>query len=369
MKKVLRINPNKFLFYIFISLITFGKGIGMGNEDIYLNLFVLIGTCLIIFKLFNEKYFMDELIKCIFLFVIGGISYLISGRAAFLLSIITIIGMKGIEIKKIFALILKIRLFTFTLIILLSSIGVIENNVMRMYRQDKFVTRNALGYLHPNILHVQFFLISVLIVYIYYEKIKVKHIILIEILNVILYSYSVSNTGFLVTSFLLLITLIIKKIHIMKIIFFKCANFILPSIIIFSYSTSLLYNRLKIINVMDYYFNGRIYYGHYFLTNFNLTLFGRNFADMTGIFDDSYILMLSAYGIIPLIFFLLVMQIIIKRYTKMRDERVLILIITLLIYCIGESFLPNIFMNFSLFFIGELIFKKYNSRKLGAQVC
>lgn len=348
------------LIYIFIYINVFCKGIGLeSNSNIYLSLLSL-GIVALALKLISDKYTHKEFINLVSIFIIGTINFIVTKKPTLLLTCLCLIGLKNINIEKLFKGMLNIRLITFISMIFLSLIGFISNNTIQMWRMTGFVNRYSLGFEHPNSLHLALFILLSLYIYVRYDNLKLKDYLFLIIINLIIGFYSKSLTGLIVTTILIVITFISKlnKKHINKLII-NSPKYIFIFLLLFSFITALLYGKYPIIDALNTILNGRIAYSHYYLSNYNLTLFGSNIIlDKNALFDNGYLYLYTQFGIIGLIFISYILLKIFKNAKKENNIRQSILLITYLIYIFTESFSPNIFMNIILFFAADIIFKK-----------
>lgn len=356
MNDKLQITYEELFFISFFSIITIGKGMGLGADNKLLQISTCVAFMFISIKLFISRYTVNEAIIAITLLLLGIVSYFITKRQGLLLSIITIIGLKNISIKKLFSVTFFIRLFIFSIIILLALIGIIENKVIVHWREDiGFIKRYALGFSHPNLLHSTLFILIMLYIYNYYEKLTAFNYVLIMLVNILIYNFSGSRTGYFTIIFSVMFTIYIKskrskhKYNIIKLI--------LPICVIFTMTTGLLYGKLEFIDKIDSILTGRIYYTNYFLNNYSFSLFGNNLFLDENYIDNSYIILLANYGIVAFIVYLVGYIVVIKRFIKSHKDKELLMISLFSIYGVTEGFLNNIFMNLSLVFLVILVFR------------
>ena len=363
MNKRICITYEELFFLMFFSLITFGKSIGLGAENNFLRIITITAFLSLIVKLFISKYTFNEFIICFFLILIGLGTYLVTKREGILLSILTLIGLKNIEYKKVFLIAFIIRLFAFLSTISLAMIGVIENNKIVHWRDGTgFIFRYGLGYSHPNLLHSTFFIIVVLFLYLYYEKINVLNCSIIVMLNLFIYSCAGSRTGYYLIIFSVILS-IVSKINRQK-TKYLIYRLIIPFCLAFTFITSILYGKYEIINKLDSLFSGRIYYTSYFFKNYSMSLLGNNLYLDNNLIDNSYIILLANYGLIIFILYILSYQKIINYFIASKKNKELVMISLFSIYGITEGFLSNIFMNLSMVYIGDIIFRsKINTKE------
>lgn len=348
------------LFYFFVYINVFCKGIGLENDSkIYLGL-LLIGILALGLKYASDKYTKKEFAVIFLMLFLGLINLFITKRTTMFLTCLCLAGMKNIDINKLFKGMLKIRLVTFISLVGLSLSGFINNNAIEMWRINGYVTRYSLGFGHPNTLHLSLFILISLYIYTYYNKIKLKNIIILTLANIFIGIYSKSLTGIIAVTILLLITYISKlNFKIVKRLILSIPKYIYIFLLLFSFATALLYPKLPIISDLNLILNGRIAYSAYYLNRYGFSLLGNNIIlDTNAIFDNGYLYLYTQFGIVGLIFISYLLFKIFSNVKKNNDVRKSILLTTYLIYIFTESFSPNIFMNIILFFAGDIIFKK-----------
>ena len=349
---------NDVFFLIFLYLNVFCKGIGLdNNNNIYFILLIFGSICLLI-KIISDKYTKKEVGKIAIFLLIGLFSFIFTRKVTLLITCICLSGMKNIMTDKIFKGMLNIRLLTFFSIILLSLLNIIDNLSIAMWRNGTLDVRYSLGFGHPNSLHLALFILISLYLYCKYEKIKFIEYIFLLALNLFIYKYSGSRTGFILSILLIVLTLLSENKKI-KSILLKLPIPLLLSIVIFSFSTALLYNKIGLINKLNDILNGRIAYSNYYLTHYGLSLFGKNILnDKNALFDNGYIFLYIQYGIIGVLLILYILLAVCKKIKRDNDIKKNVLVIVYVIYGFTESFTPNIFMNIILLFYSDILFKE-----------
>lgn len=351
-----------YLFYAFILINTFFKGIGLDNSSKIYLIGLIIGVIALIEKLLNDKYTKKEIIFIASSLLVGIVTFLIAKTPTLLLTCLCLAGMKNVEVNDVFKKMYYVRLLTFVAVITLSLAGIIENEKISMWRSGGISERYSLGFGHPNTLHLTFFILVALYMYNKYEKLKILDYSIIIVLNLTLYQFSVSRTGMIVTM-LLVVFFLISKIKGVNKIIIKLPIIIFIILLIFSFATGLLYGKVRIMDKLNDILNGRVAYSHYYLQTYGFSLFGSNTKnDTNALFDNGYLYMYVQFGIIGLAYLSILYLKIFKKIMKTLDVKKAVLSICFLIYIFTESFSPNIFMNIILLLAADTIFiKKSNS--------
>ena len=351
-----------YLFYIFILINTFFKGIGLDNDSKIYLIGLIIGVFALGEKLLNDKYTRKELILIASSLLVGIATFLITKTPTLLLTCLCLSGMKNVDTNDVFKKMYYVRIVSFFAIIALSLLGIIENEKISMWRNGEVSERYSLGFEHPNMLHLTFFLLIALYVYNNYEKLTIFHYGVITGLNLILYHFSVSRTGMIVTMLLIVLGVVSKFKKLNKIIV-KLPIIIFIVLLMFSFATGMLYGKIGFMDRVNDILTGRVAYSHYYLQTYGFSLFGNNIKnDTNASFDNGYLYMYIQFGIIGLAYLSILYLKIFKKIIREFDIKKAILSICFLIYIFTESFSPNIFMNIILLFAADTIFiKKSNS--------
>ena len=349
---------SEWLYYIYFSFITIGKALGLAANNKILQIMTILAFVMILTKLIITKYTRKEIIICLILGLIGIISYFFTKREGVLLTIITIVSLKNVPYKRVLCLAFSLRCIIFILLVTLSLTGIIENVETVHWRDEVgFITRYALGYDHPNLLHTNFFILVILFIYLFYERLNVISYILMLGINYFIYTFSISRTGFYSTILVVIVTIFLKKRLINKRIFYNICKIAIPFSILFTIITAFGYNNFEVIKGLDRLFSGRIFYSNYFLTYYNWNLFGRSLTNDSNLLDNGYVVLMINYGIVVFLIYVLGYYKVIKKFIKLQMDKELLMICFFSIYGITEGFLPNIFLNLSLIFLSSLIFK------------
>lgn len=355
-------NKDNFVLNIFFALLSLSKGFGLNNSNKFSIVIFLFGLIILIGKIINEKYTMKEIFLIMCLFIIGIIDLLLSKETTILFSAICISCLKKSNVKNIIKTLMLFRLISFLSMVILSSLGIIEMNKMLFYRNNTFVTRYSFGYSHPNLAHSTFAIIISMIIFLRYEKINLFELGIIEAVNILLYKFTLSRTGFIMITFFLIIILITKKFKKIGEILSNNINFVLFSCILISFLLAYLYDKLPFIYQINNVLTGRINYMNLVLTNYNIPLFSSNdYGTIT--FDNGYFDLLYNCGLFAFVLYIFIQ---IKTNKIIKQKKLIkesIFIIFYLVYCIIESYYSSFIMNISLIFFSIYIFNENEERK------
>lgn len=139
----------------------------------------------------------------IFLFcVLGSVSYFATGRNEVIRVIMFIAACKNIDMKRCLKLVFYLTMCGCILIILLSVTGIYGTvSLTQDYGRGSVETRYTLGMGHPNALHCMVWALTSLLLYLYGEKMKVYHYVIVLLVNVGFFLLTDSKTSLLVSIF------------------------------------------------------------------------------------------------------------------------------------------------------------------------
>lgn len=185
--------------------------------NIYTN-FIIIGLVSISFLIIIQKKFSrNEIIKIIILFLFGCAAYYKTTMIdIFVATIFAMLYARDKDGIKDF-----IKIFTYTSIILyvitiiLFLLGFLGNVASQRYVNEYLVERNSLGFMHVNAPFLHFVPIALGLIYINREKsatYKFITIIVLDIISIVLYNYTLSRTGAIIILLLNIIMIFQKYI-------------------------------------------------------------------------------------------------------------------------------------------------------------
>lgn len=342
-------------YYLFFIIIETAEAINKGSSNQIVFLFSFTAIFFLCYKLINSRYSYTELF---IVFLLGALSILIfynTRKIGGILSIIALLGLRGVDTRKLLKLSFYVRSISFIIVVSLSSIGIIQNTKLIHVRGVSSVIRYSMGFSHPNQFHLAFIIILLLYLYFYFEKINVLHIIALCLLNLLIYQKSFSRTSFIIGFFAIFMMVWFRSNVLCKLKNFVCYG-ILPIGFMVSIVPALLYDKIGIIRKVDRLLQWRITFGRHYLEQYQINLFGNNLHNDTTVLDSGYIELIMNYGIIFTLLYVVAYYVLIHRFVKNRNYKELLLIVCFLCYGVTEAFIPNLFVNVSMIFIGELIF-------------
>lgn len=365
----MNIKLKELLYYLFFGLMIAAKGMGLDSGDKLYYVLSLIAFFCIICKLCLTKYKLKEIIAMGALCLVAFIAYMNSGRLGIILSILAIIGIKDIKIDKVFRLGLTVYGICFAGTVLAAANGIIANPMV-VHEKGEIgeIIRWGMGYSTGNIFHISYFILVVFIVYNLGKKYNIRHLVYLFLGNLLVFVFSFSYTGVIVTLFYLLIGYYAVKRRQLSLAERICCYLPLPLCTLFSFVMP-FFTGTGVGQKLNAMLQARLSFSYYYLTNQPITLFGTRMKDVPNfwiIMDNGYVFILMTYGIVAFLLFYMGYTIVIARYVKCRmANRELAIIFSFLLYGIMEQFISNAFMNLSVLFLGAVIFGAQENENIG----
>lgn len=369
--KKIELTVGEILFYCYWIVMCFAKAIGWYEGMTSYNLCLVFSLSCILLKTILEKHSVLELVLIAGTVVLGGLVYLYSGEKAPLIYIFLMIGMLHISVKRVFYLGLTVWLACFAYRALLGITGLSRGMALVHEKLGLGpILRWSFGYPHPNVMHITYAVLAAFILYLTSKRGRSlrKLLLLLFVGNCCIFLYSISYTGFLLTTLCLVIFYYFvtrKKFSRLEKTGMLC---LLPACILFSILGPLLTGEGSLLEefgpFLNRLLNSRFNASRVYLWN-GIHLFGcrpeaGNFA-----LDCSYVYILIKDG---LIFALLVGGIylsLIYHCMKKGEWKKMALILAFSIAGISEPFLFNSsFKNLIFVFAGEFVYEVLRSPKM-----
>lgn len=355
----LTISATKSLFYIFWTVLLVGKGLGMTSENLAMIAITWVAIVFAIFKLIATKWKKQELLVSVVLLIIGLLVFVKARDAAVLLTIISICAVKDIDLRELFRYSFWLKFGLFFVRTSLALTNVMDRQVL--VRNDSgniHTVRYALGYGQPNSTHYTLFVICVLL-FLSYKNLKSWTLILMELYNVFIFSYTNSRTGFLMTTLLILCVWIIKSKMIQKV--FNglgkplCYSYVVLAGLSFitPYFIDLLMKHVGMGT-----FLARLKSGTVILATNTLTLLGT--GDIKT--DYGFVFIGFQYGFIVLLLYIIANTVLMRIFFKRRYYIEFFVVLIYAIYTIAESYSASVLMNPSLILLSILLYKNNKNK-------
>lgn len=315
--------------------------------------------CFIIKAILTFEWSWKEFFLYAALLGMGLLTYLFSSEKRILWLAIVLVAAKGVKVDNIIPLTAYTYLCMCIIFVICFAVGISEQGT-NMKGGVSF------GLNHPNVCQNYFMLISCLFIYIYYGKVKVWHLAVALILNWVLYFYTLSRSGALTFTAVLLYISIIKLIkdqskkklfnRIFLVLVFAGA-FVMTWL-------PILYKNNAFFEMINQFSTGRISQANVYYKSFGLNPFGE-YLDVLyeekpkWFLDIGYTKILINNGIVPYVFVMLNYIVLGINYFINNQYRKILLIIMALISMYFENMCTYIFMNITLvWFAEDVLFNK-----------
>ena len=366
-ENALKVTLGEILYWLFFGSLFLAKGLGFYDGQAVFKLILVFALGCLLVKLCIEKYTLAEYFRILFVVVLTGITYLTSGEKGLVLCGLMMIGIKYVDVTRVFKLGTVIWAFSFAAITI-SSLFRMEDTVFKVH--DKLglghIIRWSLGYPHPNVLQVSYFVLAILILYVLGERFRPKHALWLFAGNLLTFLYSVSYTGFII-----FMALIIGRLYLY---YRKRLCIVEKGLLFLIYPVCALLSLLAPVKITGELFvflnkllSTRMELGWRYLKPQNYSLFGLRVAEITDAshtMDNAYLFAFIAYGIVP--FAILSLGIMYAMFYFLKKDKYLevLIIAAILVGGLTEPFLFNTsFKNLAFLFGGTLLFGNAKGRK------
>lgn len=342
---------------------------------------------LFLIKVCLTKYTRREYVVIFLFCLLGAASYFITERNEIIRLVMFVAACKNIEMKKCLKMVFWLTLSGCLAIILLSVTGIYGAvSLTQDYGRGSIETRYTLGMGHPNALQCMVWALTALGLYLYREKMRFYHFVVVFILNVAAFVLSDSKTSFLVAVFTIAVAYLSgEKLpkRIKKLCAWLNGVVVIGSIgasIVMAANAYRVYNHdwhcvsdpvtMLFVRLNDL-LNGRIR----ILTETvgwegsmnSWTLFSG--PDSIYYFDMGWVRLFYWYGIIPGCVFVAVIVILLIYFLKKEDYLSIALIAAISLYTIAEAHVISVYLarNYVFFLIGAAwceILKSFGSGRV-----
>ncbi|MBQ6887399.1 MAG: hypothetical protein IJN54_07820 [Lachnospiraceae bacterium] len=322
-------------------------------------------------KIACTKYTCREWVCIVLMGLLGVISFVATDREEIIKIVAFVVACKGIDIKTAAKVTFYETLVGCLIITLLSVTGIYGAvSVTGHFRGGGIEeTRYCFGMGHPNAFHCMFFVILVLGMAIYNEKLKWYTYLLLQFLNMLVYFYTDSRTGMLMVTAAILFGAFLrygkklrekKLLYILSIVFIVCC-------VLFTVFVGIYGVDFPIMRQIDIRINGRFQYGKSDGGIQYWSLFSS--PDNQNYFDMGYMRLFYWYGIIPGILYTVIMCIMIWNCYKQKAYDAFLVIMAFSAYMLIEAHTVSVYIgrNYILLFIGAMWYTILSRKQENAQ--
>lgn len=345
-----------FLYLCYLFAVVLMSTLGYSANDPSYVAVVAVGGVFAMLRFFSLRYDYRYIAIAVALVGLGFIELLISRRFTLLLTLLLLISAKGIDVRMLLATFLAAKLAGLALLLVFAVTGVFEVELYQYYKMasDSYIWRMRINGSGTTALHLSLICCTAIWFFIRNGRVSIIYYVIAVILNLLFYEIAQSTMGILMGMGSLLLFFVCQHLNWARSMLSICAKWIIPLLLLFSFSTALLYGRVDFVSVLDDWFQGRIYYNHFFLTGYSLSPFGHGMLSSEGNFDNSYVFVLVAYGLITFVVLFGAMQAAVCCLSKQDDWVSVAFIAIFLLVALSESFFPSAAVNPSLFMLVDL---------------
>ena len=356
-----KVTLQEVLYLAYFSFCIFAVGIGKYDGQRIYYIFTGIGLIALLIKLLTEEHSLFEYIWIALFAALGLTVYHVTGDKGLFLCILTMVGMKNVDERRVFKVGLSILLTTFVSMWLLSYLGVIHETVY--YKaQVGDVFCHSFGYPHTNVTQIVYLVLVEFILYLVGMK-SIKRTALwcalLMIGNVIVFSFTLGRTGFIATIVYIILNLYFCVRKILSRLDRILTQLMLPACILFICVAPAFVSG-KLFDFNNYILMNRYELAQYYLLNQPITLFGDNYNYLTfnHVIDSSWLYLLKRYGVIAFTAIIAVYAGLLKDQVHKNKMPEIAITVTTVITGIAEQFLFNTsFKNVTLVFAGSYIYQ------------
>ena len=383
-KNTITCTIEQFLFDLYFIIMLLLKGMGLTVGKLF-SLLLIVAMFVAALKVLSGKYNAVQKIIIICLCTLALICWRHSNDMSVFFCIPLVISMKDVDKHHVFKIGAVVWPFAFLLQISSQLLNIRQRDfVIHSKFGLGYVIRWALGYSHPNVLQIAY---TVIVFYLFYglrhdDQKQIVHdhnfrnSLLLSLVGAIyIFLYSFSTTGLLLYLIFIVILCILeikrragrKRDYLENGILFL----VFPVCIFLSVLGPLILTG-RAFNIVNKIVNTRLSLSRTYLTEFGITLFGRDFSFMpAGItLDCSYMYLLMHDGVIAFgimtVGYLLLMRDTIKAKPSFENSVEIAILISVAFTAMSEPFAFNTsFKNVTLLFLGSDLYRR--TSKMGKE--
>ncbi len=322
-------------------------------------------------KIALTKYSTKEWLMILLFGSILFISYLVNERDEAVRVVAFIAACKGMEIKRVMKVVFWTTFAGCAALMALSLTGIYGAvSVTADYGRGGMETRYTLGMGHPNALHCMLWLVVVLAVYCYADRLKWYSYAAFLVMDFVLYAFTASKTGVIVWAFFVVAAFAMrysKRCRENKAAYFLGAA-IVAGCIVFAMMGAHIENTYEtpdsLMHKLDKLLNGR-YQSCYAVEAARLENW-KVFAspENTEFFDAGFVRLFYWYGIVPGILYIGMNAYLLYQSYKEKDYVMLVMIVTFSVYSLMEAHFISVYLlrNYLLVLMGHYWYQPFEGK-------
>lgn len=332
-------------------------------------------------KLLLTKYELREWVLILFMEGIGFISYRITGENDIIRIVTFVAACKGISLRAALKYSFYVTFLGCLVIVVLSATGIYGDvSLTQAYghaaaEETRYIgveeaeeTRYTLGMGHPNALSCMAFMLTVLGVYVWFERMKWYSYLFLLFLNIGVYLLTRSKTGILITVVFLIGAFLMtcfRKLRQVKILY-GCGLLVFLLCIVFSVDAAVCAQRVRDVQWNEFFYRNPRDNAHIVaLGRIDRHISGRIISltdtenndgmihtwkafscaeNMEHYFDMGWVKVFYRYGVIPGALYVAANLLLLWRLWKRRDGCGLVLFVMLAVYTVVEAHLISVYI-------------------------
>lgn len=347
----------------YFAIMLFARGIGLYEGMVLYNITLVIGMLLFGVKILCTEHTVFEYLWMGALFAISLLVYYNTGEKGLLVYFTMMLGVKGVSVLKASYLGLVVWGVSFSALFIGTLFGLIDD-ICFIHEKHfiGYIICHTMGYPHSNVLHISYMVLVFFIIYSFHVNNKLNYIKLITILmlgNIFVFAYSLSFTGLIATTVLLMSCMYFRFRKHISYIEKVLIEMIFPLCLAFSIILPVIVEGDN-YDLLSKFTNTRSVLSRYFLTEQPLTLFGSRLVvpNYRYTMDCSYVYALVQLGIIPFILICVLFCALIHYCLQKNKRKELALIIGFIVAGSSEPFMFNLaYKNLIFIFLGKYLFE------------
>ena len=346
-----------FLYCAYLFVVVLMSTMGMSASDSAYKLAVALGAVFAVIRYLGTKYDARSLFTALGIAGLAAVEFIVTKRFTLLLTALLIIGAKGLQPRILIKSFLVAKMVGLALLITLALLGIFEVEVTQYYKMayDSVIQRVSINGAGTNVLHLS--VIGAMFLYLYIKHGDCGFFVygFFVLINVVCEFFTGSLMGLALGMGGLFLFFASSRWVCFRNFFIKYSTLVLPALLLFSFGTAALYGRNGLVDTLNRLFQGRIYYNQLLLNTQHAGLLGHEIQGVEANFDNSFVFVYVAYGLI--VFFLLFgsVQFVIAKFKGKGDWASLALVVIYLVAGLSESFYPSAAVNPSLFLLVPLL--------------
>lgn len=369
--KVSDMDVVELFFYIFLTACVLLQTWGFSfSNKVYLGA-VASAAILVSSKLLSARYTSSELFISLVLLAFGLYFAFRSHRYTVLLTSVLLISAKDIDTDRVLRGYFYIKTFALVSLFLLAAFGVFDMTTVQHFRMTTgaLETRALINGAATNIVHLGYFTVVVLWLYLNFCRLSFRHLVFFSLLDFALYvSFTRSVAGLMLTLVAIALFYIINRCKRASSFIVSVAPYLPICLLAVMCALGYLYGSTAFIEFLNRLSTGRIAYDHYWLTKYGPSVFGADYSSLIseGNFDDSFVYLVVVYGLVFAVFLYGLVSALLAKIKRGGDAPSALLVSLFLIYSAVESMYPSAVVNPSLFLLCRLIYPgKHGSAGIG----